>query len=365
LRTRDPLALGVSGLLVGVAGSFYFSGRIFLPVVLVWTLGVLIIRRAWLKSTGPGTGWQGLGVWTVGFFTVVAPVVGYWFQNGRAFVERTQEVSIFNPAAYDHLTSVFGVESQMGIFWASLRHAALTFNLIADKSSHFGFEGPMLNELIAPMLALGFGYALVRLLRLPGWLLLSWFGGAVVGGGALTIDAPTWSRMLPVLPVVGLLVALGLDRVRVSLVDKGGHLLDQVSLIAVVGLILVTGAQNFRDYVDYMGFEADQYSYVGRTAAARPVDRPVWVYVGSAPDNAHWQDRVPRFVSGEPYNGRVGADVGPDQWQGTLTPGGTIMFHRDDRPVVTQVMAFYPGGHLEVWRDKEARPMFYAYTLPE
>ena len=364
LRTRDAFALAASGLLIGVASSFYFSGRIFLPIVLVWTLGVLLLRRDWLRVDGPGSGWQGLGVWAVGFFAVLSPLIGYWLQLPRAFMERTSEVSIFNPAAFQHLSGVFGVDTQFGIFLGSLRQAVLTFNLFSDKSSHFGFAGPMLNSHLSPILALGVGVALIYLFRIQGWLLISWFAGVVLAG-ALTIDAPTWSRMLPVLPVVGLLVAFGLDRLRVSLVESGGLWLDQLTVVGAVGLILITGAQNFVSYTDYMGYEADQYSYIGRAAAQLPVDQPIWVYVGNAADNGHWVDRVPQLLSGEPYNHRPGADIGPGQWEAVLTPGSTILFHRDDEAVLAQVMARFPGGQPQVWRDKEAKPMFFAYTLPE
>ncbi len=362
LRTRDAFALAASGLLIGVATSFYFSGRVFVPVVLVWSLGVALLRRGWLEVQGVGTGWQGLGVWTVGFVAALGPQIGYWLQRPQAFMERTSEVSIFSPASFQHLSGVFGADTQLGIFLGSLRQTVLTFNLFADKSSHFGFAGPMLNSYLSPMLALGVGVALVYLFRLQGWLLLSWFAGVVLSG-ALTIDAPTWSRMLPVLPVVGLLVALGLDRLRVSLVESGGLWLDQVTVLGAVGLILLTGAQNFVSYTDYMGYEADQYSYVGRAAAQLPVDQPIWVYVGNAPDNGHWVDRIPQFLSGQPYNHRPGADIGPDQWASVLTPGSSILFHRDDEAVLAQVMARFPNGQLQIWRDKEAKPMFFAYTL--
>ncbi len=364
LRTRDAFALAASGLLIGVATSFYFSGRVFVPVVVVWTLGVLLLRREWLRVQGAGSGWQGLGVWAVGFFTLIGPQVGYWLQLPQAFMERTAEVSIFSPASFQHLSSVFGVETQLGIFLGSLRQTALTFNLFSDKSSHFGFAGPMLNSTLSPILALGIGVALLYLFRIQGWLLISWFAGVVLAG-ALTIDAPTWSRMLPVLPVVGLLVAFGLDRLRVSLVESGGLWLDQITVVAAAGLILITGAQNFVKYTDYMGYEADQYSYVARAAAQLPVDQPIWVYVGNAADNGHWVDRVPQFLSGQPYNQRPGADIGPGQWEASLTPGSSILFHRDDEAVLTQVMARFPNGRLQIWRDKEAKPMFFAYTLPE
>lgn len=364
-RTRNPLALAVSGLLIGVAGSVYFSGRIFLPVILVWIVGILLIRREWLRVSAPGTGGQGLWVWSAGFLAALGPVAGYWVQDPSNYLERVRAVSIFTPPAFEHLKSVFGVETQFEVFLASLRQALFTFNTFADKSPHFGYEGAMLNELIGPILALGIGYALVRLFRLPGWLLLSWFGGVVLGGGALTVDAPTWTRMLPVLPALGLLVALGLDRLRVSLVDNGGRFLDQVTLLAVVGLVLVAGAQNFRDYVGTMGYQADQNSYIGRAAAERAPDRPIWVYAGDAPNNGRWGDRVPEFLSGRSFNGRQGQDIGPGQWQELLTPGSTIMFHGADRAVVEQVMGAYPGGALQVWRNREAVPVFYTYTLPE
>jgi hypothetical protein len=209
---------------------------------------------------------------------------------------------------------------------------------------------------------LGVGGALVYLFRIHGWLLITWFAGVVLAG-ALTIDAPTWSRMLPILPVVGLLVALGLDRLRVSLVESGGLWLDQVTVLGAVGLILLTGAQNLVSYADAMGYEADQPSYVGRAAAQLPADQPIWVYVGSAPDNGHWVDRVPQFLSVQPYNLRPGADIGPGQWEAVLTPGSSIFFHRDDEAVLAQVMARFPDGQIQMWRDKEAKPMFFAYTL--
>lgn len=359
VRTRSLPTLALSGLLLGLTGTLYYSGRIFGVIALLWWLWFLLARRDGLHRLG----WAGFGAWAGGGFTFLSPFLGAWLRSPGDFTTRLQEVSLFNPGGLAHMEGVYGVQGINGVLVENARRAFLTFWMYGDKSTHFGWPGPLLDSLIAPVLLLGVGYLLLNLDRVHNWQLLSWLAAVVVLGGVLTINTPFWPRLLPALPVAGLICALAVDRARSALMESGASWLGQFSLFVVMGLLVLAGAHNWVAWYEVQTVYGDPESYAGRAVRSLPDERTA-VLIDTGDDRrAQWSDRTVRFLAGGPYAGKS-ITIHPESWPESLPPLSSVILQPDDQTLAAELQSRYPGGIFLLQRNRTGDPVLFAYQLP-
>lgn len=364
VRRHDRLALGLSGLLVGLAAVLYYSGRVFAVVALLWWIWFWLFRRAWLQHRQDGVGWGDFALWLGGAVIFAAPVLGSWLRSPTFMLLRLREVSIFGADQQIHTEGVYGVNGIGPILLENVRRSFLTFNLFSDTSTHFGWEGPMLDGLTGPLLILAAGFLILNLDRLVSWLLLSWMGAVLVLGGVLTINAPFWPRLLPVLPAVGLAIGLVIDRWRITLMESAGDWLGQVAVFLAVGLMVLAGVSNWVDYYSTVTVRGNPASYVGRAVRQLPPERVAVLLVGSVPDAARWEERVVRFLSAGTDSLRQAWEIRPDDWPAQLPEHSTVLIDPRDWELAREVKVRYPGGLPQVQRNRIGDPVLLLYQLP-
>ncbi len=360
LRTRDPLALALSGLLNGLVLSLYYSGRVYPVIGLAWLIWIGLLRPEWIRARLGGLGWRAPLLWLGGMLAFLGPILGYWLREPAAFLQRMQEVSLFGPASQAHMATVYGVEGPLPLFLESLKRSAFTFNFYPDTSTHFGWQGPMLDDLTGPLLLLGLGLVVLNLDRLLSWLLLSGFLAVVVLGGGMTINAPFWPRLLPALPFAGLLSALAVDRLRRSLLHLVGPWLAPTFTGVMVGLLVLAGLRNFVAYADRYSATIDPATAVGRGLRELTVTGPVWVFTPEA-GPPPWDDRVVDFLTAAPVRGRTWQWATPATLPDQLPPNGAILLLPDHREFLADLHSRYPGGHVDAYRTRRGDPYIYIY----
>nr|HRJ44936.1 hypothetical protein [Caldilineaceae bacterium] len=359
VRTGSRPALALSGLLLGLAGTLYYSGRVFGVVALLWWLWLVLSRRNWLRQTG----WTGFGLWVGGGFLFLSPFAGVWLRSPAAFITRLQEVSIFNPGGLVHMQGVFGVEGINAVLLENARRTFLTFWLFNDKSTHFGWQGSMLDSLIGPLLLLGIGYLILNLDRLQSWQMLSWLAAVVVLGGVLTINSPFWPRLLPALPVAGLISGLAVDRARATLMRSGAVWLGQFTLFVVMGLIVLAASYNWVEWYEAQTVYNDPESLAGRAIRSLPDGRTAVLIDTGDNRRAQWSDRTVQFLSGGPYAGR-GVAIHTDNWPVNLPPQSSVILQPDDQALAAELQSRYPGGVFLLQRNRAGDPVIFVYQLP-
>ncbi|MBX3054332.1 MAG: hypothetical protein KF753_22860 [Caldilineaceae bacterium] len=359
VRTGSRPSLALAGLLLGLTGALYYSGRIFGLIALLWWFYLLLARRRWLSSVG----WQGFGLWAGGVFLFLAPFAGIWLQNPSAFYLRLQEVSIFNPAGLAHIQSVFGVDGIGPVLLENARRTALTFWIFGDKSTQFGWQTPMLDSLTAPLLLLGIGYLLLSLDRMQSWMLLTWLAGVVILGGVLVINSPYWPRLLPALPAAALICALAVDRMRVTLTKSVSPWLGQFSLLVVMGLLVLAGSQNWVAWYADKTVYGDAESFAGRAIRSLPPERTAVLIDTDSELRAEWGERTVEFLAGGPYAGKR-ATIHPEDWPANLPPQSSVILQPDDQPLAAELQARYPGGVFLLQRNRAGNPVVFVYQLP-
>lgn len=359
VRTGSHTALGLAGLLLGLTATLYSSGIVFVVIALLWWIFWLLARREWLGQIG----WGGFVAWIGGGVVFLAPFAGTWLRSPETFLTRLQEASVFNPVGLVHMEGVYGVQGLNAVLLENARRTFLTFWIFDDKSTQFGWSAPLLDSLIAPILLLGIGYLLLNLDRTQSWMLIAWLAGAVVMGGILVIDAPQWSRLLPVLPVAGLICGLAVDRARTTLMKTIGLWMGQFSLFVVLGLLVLAGSYNWIGWYEVQTVSGNAESYAGRAIRSLPAERTAVLIETGDDRRAQWSDRTVQFLAGGPYAKR-GATIHADNWPVNLPPQSSVILQPDDQTLAAELQSRYPGGLFRLQRNRSGDPVFFVYQLP-
>lgn len=342
VRTADPLALGLSGVLIGLAALLYPSGWLLAPLGLLWWVGVWLLQPEWLQRQRTG-GRFGL-IWLGALLLTTAPMWMSWLRNPDLFLARWQG----SLASTLSLTTAFLSGAELGARFGSLS---------ADLAS-----------LLLALWILAIGALLLNLDRPVGWLLLTWCGVGALGGAALTTLEEDWSYFLPLLPAVALTLAFTLDRLRAALLASAGGWLAQATTYGVVSLVLWMGLSVWIDYQQLARTHLDTPSTLGRVLRTLPTGRTPVLVLGPATSAAaaeiNWfSPALNFFLNGETVK-TPQIVVRPDAWPAMLPPASTLLILPEAAAVVSEAEARFPGGLLTVMRDLHANPVLYLYELP-
>ena len=362
LRARDRFSLAVSGLAIGLASIVYASGLIFLVVAPIWWLGVWLIERterAYVNRTQHGR--TSVLIWLGGFFVLAAPTIATWLRTSQSFTRYLESNTFFAPATLA-AESVPIAPIFDSIFLENLRRTLMTFNLFANGDLLFDYPEPFLSNLLAPIFVLSIGALLLNLDRLPGWLLLSWFGVATVVG-SLGANAPFWPRLLPLLPMTALAIAFGFDRVRLTLLESAGTWLEHTSTYLIVGIVLWAGVQSWIGYYEYTFSRGNVASYMARTIRQLPQDQPIFLLNDADSTSSLWAAPMLDFVVGSTRSAEMRGELTLEKSPPALPRNSHIVVQVDRRAQLEELRQRYPNGVLSIQRNLRSDPMLYIYSL--
>lgn len=163
-----------------------------------------------------------------------------------------------------HLKWTYNVDSVVAVVWEQVKRSLLMFNYFVDRSAHFGFPHPMFNSLISPLLVLGLGYAVLRWRTSGTVLMLSSFGLILVLGSIMTANAPTWSRLVGIMPLAAFLIALPLDQLWDIFAQLKANKLWPVLAMAVGVFLAIVGVKEWGLYYEAVRDRARPVVRVGR-----------------------------------------------------------------------------------------------------
>jgi hypothetical protein len=244
LKGRRKVSLAIAGVLTGFTLVSYPAGRAIIPLIAIGLVCAWLYKRKWVTDNYAGFGWMALGL-----LAALGPNLVYFITDWSVYMQRSREVIIFNPGNVAHLKNAYEVDSMWLVVWEQAKRSALQFNYFTDRSAQFSYPHPMFNSLVSPMLILGFGMSLYRW-RKPEFLFtLSSFLFILVTGSVLTNDAPTWVRLVGIIPLAALMIAL--------VMDEFVNVLERVSLkpftpFLILGMALFLGALAEMDWNTYL-----------------------------------------------------------------------------------------------------------------
>ena len=177
----------------------------------------------------------------------------------------------------------------------------LTLHLTGDGSPHFAFQRPMVSSLTALFFILGLGYVLLRMKNIKHFAILSWIFLTFIFGGVLTADPPYWPHLNIALPAIMLVAAMGAKSLADKITTVFGRVGYKVYVWVLVGILVVTGLNNWQVYYDYVKNNAGNRIRIARYLTSLPSSYHVYL----ASDAFSWNEHAFRFFS----QGMTGQDL--------------------------------------------------------
>jgi 4-amino-4-deoxy-L-arabinose transferase-like glycosyltransferase len=244
LKGRRKVSLAIAGIFTGFTLVSYPSGRAIIPLIIIGLACAWMYQRKWITDNYGGLIWMALGL-----LAALGPNLIYFITDWSVYMQRSREVIIFNLGNIEHLKYTYEVNSTWMVVWEQIKRSVLQFNYYTDRSAQFSYPHPMFSSLISPLLILGFGMSLYRWKKLEYLFVISSFSLILVVGSILTNDAPTWVRLVGIIPLTALLMALVLDEF-VNIFERI-YLKPFIPLL-LLGIALFLGALAITDWKIYL-----------------------------------------------------------------------------------------------------------------
>lgn len=358
LRQGRLGALVISGLLTALCVQMYFSGRIVVLIIGFLLFYLLVFRPPWLWMRR-----QALVLWVLALLITLGPMVVVFARDSNTLMARSSGIFVLNPPIVTHLIGKYHVTSVPAMLFEQARRTVLLFNYYADTGPQFQFPRPFLDAVTGPLFILGLGYALLHWRRLGDALLPVWIILGAVFGSFLTVDAPSWSRLMILLPPTALLAARALDLLYTETSRALAALKNYKQLLApavLALLIAAVGVMNWNTYVDAKGSYASQLTRMARYLDAQSPSTHGYLISSLFPYTA----REFRFL----VPGRLVASLTPEEITGNITPVGSptlLILTNEQDDVLQKLIQLYPGGSAETHIGNAPDDIaFYVFRLP-
>ncbi len=267
LKSRRKTSFAFSGILAAFTFMGYPSGRAIIPMMGLVILSAFLFKREWIKENYFGLIWL-----TGSFLFALGPNLIYILKDWGTFMKRADEVFVFSAYNHVHVRYSYETNSVLVIMWEQIKRTLFSFNFYNDKSPQFSYPHPIFNPIIAPLMVLGFFQALWKW-KQPGYLIIvSSFLFVMVTGGILTIDTPTWCRLLPAILLGAFFIAIVLEKILTYANSFSKKLISLFVILTLVGFIITLGIKDWNQYISYVAKETRPVVFVGRFIDPLPDD---------------------------------------------------------------------------------------------
>jgi len=352
LRTREPLWFALSGVFVGWGLLLYDSSRV-IPVVL---LSMIVWQWLWHRQSFKST----YKNWVVLFAGIVlgfGPMLAYAVSNFSDFSGRANVVTLWSPIVWEHELASYQTTSPFVVLVQQTWRTFLTLHLTGDGSPHFAFQRPMISPLTALFFILGLGYIFWRMKDIRHFSILGWIFLTFIFGGVLTADPPYWPHLNIALPAIILVAAMGAKSLADKITIVFGRIGYKVYAWVLVGILVVTGLNNWQVYYDYVKNNAGNRIRIARYLASLPSSYNVYL----TSEAFNWNEHAFRFFS----QGTTGQDLTPEMLATAPPlieqPTVFILFRHPEMVPILQ--GLYPDGVLENHYDFDNLVSFISYRV--
>lgn len=283
LKSRRNTSFAFSGMLAAFAFVSYPSGRAMIPLIGLVLLSSFLFRRERIKENYFGF------VWLMGcFLFVLGPNLVYIINDWAIFMKRTDEVFVFSSLNFNHVRFSYDTNSIWIIIWEQIKRTLFSFTYFNDKSAQFTYPHPIFNPIIAPFMVLGFFQALWKWKQPEYLIIMSSFVFIMLTAGILTIDAPTWCRILPAIPLGAFFIAIVFEKILVFSSSFSTKLIPSLIMLLLVGFLIILGIKDWNHYINYVSVETRPVVFVGRFIDSLPDDIDVCGMTENY--NVHWPE---------------------------------------------------------------------------
>jgi len=210
-----------------------------------------------------------------GFFATLLPYL-YHFTDGFTFGANWSQWTIMarNRQTLGEIADAWragGLGPAGSVLWRQIWVTWMGFGVLPGGEYGLGYRGGgMLDDISAALFVLGLAIAVRRLRRSADAFLVYWWLATVVAGGILTVGAPSFVRMVGLLPALAILAALPLAWLWQQ-GRAGGYRFVGTGVAAA--LALGVAWQNYRTYfVEFAATTANPVSELARYVESLPSD---------------------------------------------------------------------------------------------
>lgn len=358
LREGQSWGLVLSGVLTALCVQMYFSGRIVVLIVGFILFYLLIWRPPWLWMRR-----KAILLWILAILITLGPMLVLFAQDSTVLMARSSGIFVLNPPILTHLEGKYGVTSVPAMLLEQARRTVLLFNYYPDTGPQFRFTRPFLDAVTGPLFVLGLGYALRHWRRLGDALLPVWVFLGAVFGSFLVSDAPSWSRLIVLLPPTALLAARALDVLYewlVRLLNPLGVGKLFIAPAIVIILFIEVGVMNWNTYVEVKGSYASQVTRMARYLEVQSPSTHGYLVSSLFP----YDVRELRFL----VPGRLVASLRPEEITSNIARVGSptlVILTNEQGAVLQRLSQLYPDGSAETHMGNAPDDIaFYVFRLP-
>jgi 4-amino-4-deoxy-L-arabinose transferase-like glycosyltransferase len=236
--SRSGRALGwIATGMIAAMGMYMYPGARITPVFVAGFAAAqtLHTRGAWLRRHG-----YGLLVCTAAFLIVAAPMLRFYLTHWDDFNARLNEVGIFQSGWLREEVARTG-RSPLLIVFDQVQRSLLSVIFYRDQTVWYNDTTAMLQFWPAMFFPFGLVLCLLSWKRPLPLVLLLWFFGTTLIGGALTESAPSYARLGGVAPALAAILALGIQALgrlahRLHLCSRRASAAAALVLIAFLSL---------------------------------------------------------------------------------------------------------------------------------
>ena len=284
LRRGALWLTAVSGLFVGLACFFSSIGLVFvLTAALTW-IGIGLLRPVWLEPVDGGSGrallWAAL-YWCGALALMLGPLGAAVLRDSSTAHAYWLSPLVVGTSSGTNHSAMLATAAGGAQLADNLRSLLGAFVATREASALSGFSTPLLHALLVPLFFLALGALAVNLDTAVGWILAFWLGSAWVAAGAGAPGAGNWPALLAGWPAVGLILAFGLDRLRVTILESFGTWMMQAAVYLVFGIVVGAGVLTWVNFSQSARLDGDAISSVARALHAAEADPEPTIVVNS------------------------------------------------------------------------------------
>ncbi|MGH7786333.1 MAG: glycosyltransferase family 39 protein, partial [Candidatus Binatia bacterium] len=350
----------LTGIAAGWCLHSYNAGQLVPPLIAGW-----LVICAVLQPRRIGTHWRGVLLIGVGFALTIFPYL-YYFTDAFSFGPNWGQWTIMarNRQTMSRVREAWdaaGAAPAWDILRRQIATTWLGFGVLPGGGYTLGYRrGGMLDEVSAALFVVGLAIAIRRLRSGRNAFAAYWWLATVIAGGIMTIDPPSFVRMVGILPVLAILAALPLAWLIEAAPARSAR--GFVGLLLAAALAAGAAWDNWRTYfVELAAQRADPISEVARYLQGLPPDHRA-VMLGAEHFLQLWGEL---FVLEFPNRTRDEPD--PSQFLPLHEPITTplaLVLGPTQFSLMRQIQALYPEAQaVDVTADNSAVPMFRTVRL--
>lgn len=293
----------LAGMALGLTQYFYEGGKLLIPaLVLLWLAGMAlgslrVTRRLYAWFTLPFSR-EGVMVMAITALLIGLPVVVVMVSQTTDIHPRMTDAGL-NGDFWQKVVDT----GDVGLFIERIDNPFLVYTRLPDEARYYGGSTPLILPFLVPLFLLGLVHALAWRERRGAWVLVAWVVLTSLGN-SLLMHSTIAARFIIVLPVLGLLMALGLMATLDLLLPRANRLRGGLAIALLLVISVLQAGYYFGPHLTEFNQQSrEREGPDGHDALLRTADFPpetaIHLISAKRPFTNQYGDQLGAYVADE------------------------------------------------------------------